>query len=139
MGPPSIEKGSGPDRHPPSPRCVGGRGRICPNRHPSRVATLMLVCLRGFFATEFRSKLWFHAEFLSGFRKLVEREIAQPASLYAPQPLPRPPPTLANMRENGVRSLSVTCAVVRLPPLVSIDRSRGSSRYVAPTLIRLVL
>jgi hypothetical protein len=31
-----LAKGSGPDRHPPSPRCAGGRGRICPSRHPSR-------------------------------------------------------------------------------------------------------
>jgi hypothetical protein len=43
-----------------------------------------------------------------------------PANRYS-----SPPMTLANMRENGVRSLSVTCALVRFPPPRTIDGNKG--------------
>jgi hypothetical protein len=51
----SLREGSGPDRHPPSPRCDGGRGRLdSPIVTPNHAS--ILKCRRGFFATKFRPK-----------------------------------------------------------------------------------
>jgi hypothetical protein len=51
---PSRE-GSGPDRHPPSPRCAGGRGRLDSTRSsPTPNHPFIFKLGRGFFATEFR-------------------------------------------------------------------------------------
>jgi len=54
----SLREGSGPDRHSPSPRCAGGRGRLdsVPIVIPP-ITKSMFDCRRGFFATEFGPKL----------------------------------------------------------------------------------
>jgi hypothetical protein len=47
-----FRDGSGPDRHPPSPRCAGGRGRLDSTRSsPTPNHPLILKFGRGFFAT----------------------------------------------------------------------------------------
>jgi len=43
-----------------------------------------------------------------------------------PQSYRGPPMTLANMRQNGVRSLIVTCAICRHAALLNVDAFAGS-------------